>query len=87
MNGVRLAFAALLTGCILGCSWLSSPQGQGTVSTITDVVVCILNHSQDPPIKIAQACGPEATTDVITKVIEAHRAATVREKAGMQVKP
>jgi hypothetical protein len=86
MNGIRLAFAALLTACV-ACSWLSSPQGQGTVSTITDVVVCILNHSQDPPIKIAQACGPQATTDVITKVIEAHRAAAIREKAGVQVQP
>jgi hypothetical protein len=87
VNGVRIA---LVLGCwwpAVGCSWLSSPQGQGTVSTITDVTVCILNHSQDPPIRIAQACGPQATTDVITKVIEAHKAAAVRERAGMQVQP
>lgn len=79
---MRTALAAAACLLLSECSWLRSPQGGGTVATIADITVCILNHSREPIAQIAKDCGPQATEDVITKILDAHHANAIRESCG-----
>jgi hypothetical protein len=63
-----------------GCSWLASPQGAATVQAGVDLAVCVLNHSNEPIQQIVTDCGASTAGDVI-KILDAHRAAMMREKA------
>jgi hypothetical protein len=75
-----LSLAALLfaIAACSGCSWLQSPGGQKVETVTFDTAVCILNHVKDPPAQIAVECGVATIEDVV-KVLDAHRAAMVRE--------
>ncbi len=59
-------------------SCLTPSQVKSTVEGGIDVTICILNHSNEPPPQILKDCGAVSLEDVI-KVIDAHKAAEVRE--------
>lgn len=75
--GATLALCVILGGS-LACQ-ACSPATISKVETVSiDSTVCVLNHFSDPPAQIASECGIAAIEDVV-KVLEAHRAAMVRE--------
>jgi hypothetical protein len=85
MAGGALTIAVFFVGVgaaasVSGCSWLSSPQGAATVTAGVDLAVCVLNHINEPIQQIVTDCGAATAQDVI-RILDAHRAAEVRERA------
>ena len=70
------AFVSVV-GIVLTCSCKKAQQQQAVVGGVAGGV-CILNHVNEPPAQIAVDCGVASVADVV-KVIDAHRAAMVRE--------
>jgi hypothetical protein len=68
-----IALAFTLASC-------TKAQGTAIENATVDATVCVLNHSQEPPEKIAVECGIASVPDVL-KVVDAHRAAEAREQA------
>lgn len=75
-----VAFCGLLAIVDAG-SWGCTKQQGVEVATIgVDTLVCVLNHEADPPTQIAIECDVADVQQVLT-ILEAHRAAEVRERA------
>ena len=68
---------------MVGCSWLSSPQGAASEKAAVDLAVCVLNHIGEPVAQIATDCGASAVGDVIA-ILDAHNAAMARADAGAE---
>lgn len=72
-----LAVAWVCVGLLWACTKVQGVQ----VATITvDTLVCVLDHETEPPTQIAIECGLADVQQVIA-IIDAHRAAEVREAA------
>ena len=67
--------ALIVVWAVMGCT---KAQGGAVVTGGIDVALCVLNHSTEPPATIAAECGVAAVEDVV-KILDAHRAAAIRE--------
>lgn len=63
--------------CIVSACSLFTP---ANVRNASDVAICVLQHDQEPPMQIAEECGPMAVADVIA-ILSAHQAAAKRDSA------
>lgn len=79
-NIIRFAVLTSFSFVACQCSWLQSPQGAATVTAGVDLAVCVLNHVNEPIQQIVTDCGAATAQDVV-KILDAHRAAVVREMA------
>lgn len=96
---VLISLGAVLTGvgqsvigsaCVL-CALLpvmmacTKAQGVAVAVATIDATVCVLNHSQEPVQQIVKDCDGVTAEDVI-KILDAHTAAEVRERADRAAK-
>lgn len=74
-------WALIVLGLTAGCQWsCTKQQGTQVIRVTVDTIVCVLDHENDPPLQIAAECGVADVQDVIA-ILDAHRAAEVRERA------
>jgi len=69
-------FASLAMACH-ACG-LSTGQQVASVEGAANLVICIFEHYQEPPERIAILCGAASIADV-QKILDAHRKAEIRE--------
>lgn len=69
-----------LTLSALACSSCTKEQGSQAVQVSVDATICVLQHFDDPPLKIAEECGIPAVEDVV-RILDAHKAAMARQLA------
>ena len=73
------ASVLLFSLCATGCT---KAQGVAIGVATIDATVCVLNHSQEPIEQIVKDYDGVVAEDVV-KILDAHKAAEVREQAGM----